>query len=720
MVRAQKWLNESCPQEIKKTLKKLDLRNLNLEGDLDLERFAYHGNLQKIYLAGNPSLGEIKNKPHGTILIYQTPQELLNLKYSDKKRVEKIELNYLDFEQPSELTIDNYPNLKEIGGRNVSNLINLTIVNCPQLEEMNISYLKNAQQLILNNLVSLGILNCSWNNLTTLDLTNCVNLQRIYCPNNHLTKIKFTNYGEKLEYLNLSNNNLNQDFYFLKNLVNLKSLNLSNNEFYGSLEFLKDMKKLEWLDISDTSINGSLKPLQQLNKLKKINIFDTDIDSGLEYLPESVGIFRCSVKKRPEAECQSIFNLFSNAGIEVEVDEYGYIESFPQKLQEYKQKIEWKKLNLSENWHKNCIPYKQLEIEKDEKGNNKVIGKGGFGKVYKAKWKSGEVALKSLNNSRKEDFLKEAAYYKLFNETFSYIIKFFGISQDPDGNYLMVMQYGRDGNLRDYLDNKYRGLDFKIKLSKLVNISEGLNSIHSKNLVHQDFHAGNILNNNVQSYIADLGLCKPVDETNQKNVYGVMPYIAPEVLRSQPYTQKADVYSFGIIAYEILSGLPPYYDTAHDIQLALAVCQGQRPQFQIKIPQLLEDLIKKCWDGDPAKRPAASELERILRSWQGEINNQSDTEFTEQLQETEEFNRTLLEEVKYPDYKKRKHSEAVYHSRLLPTKEITQILSQSQEVSSTIYLEKSSDLESCAILSVDQQAFQVQPAYGIPGSSKNN
>jgi len=73
-----------------------------------------------------------------------------------------------------------------------------------------------------------------------------------------------------------------------------------------------------------------------------------------------------------------------------------------------------------------------------------------------------------------------------------------------------------------------------------------------------------------------------------------MPYVAPEVLRSQPYTQASDIYSFGIIAYEVLSNLPPYYDVEHDIQLALAICRGQRPQFQIKIPQLLEALIKKC------------------------------------------------------------------------------------------------------------------------------
>jgi serine/threonine protein kinase len=73
-----------------------------------------------------------------------------------------------------------------------------------------------------------------------------------------------------------------------------------------------------------------------------------------------------------------------------------------------------------------------------------------------------------------------------------------------------------------------------------------------------------------------------------------MPYVAPEVLREKPYTQASDVYSFGIVAYEVLSGLPPYYDQEHDIFLGVQICKGLRPKFKIKIPQLLEDLINRC------------------------------------------------------------------------------------------------------------------------------
>src|SRR5207302_700057 len=100
----------------------------------------------------------------------------------------------------------------------------------------------------------------------------------------------------------------------------------------------------------------------------------------------------------------------------------------------------------------------------------------------------------------------------------------------------------------------------------------------------------------IQCYITDLGLSRPVNETDDGKVYGVMPYVAPEVLQRGEYTQKSDIYSFGIIATEILIGIPSYYNIPHDQFLAIKICQGLRPEFlnKFKIPPLLTDLIKRC------------------------------------------------------------------------------------------------------------------------------
>src|SRR4051812_10585973 len=145
---------------------------------------------------------------------------------------------------------------------------------------------------------------------------------------------------------------------------------------------------------------------------------------------------------------------------------------------------------------------------------------------------------------------------------------------------MMVLEYAENGSLRNYLNKNFKELKWENKIHYLCSTAFGLASIHENELVHRDLHTGNVLKNNVQTSITDVGLCKPVDyNTSEKTIYGVLPYIAPEILRGQNYTKAADVYSFGIIMYEIISGLPPYYDLSHDENLAIKICQGLRPRF---------------------------------------------------------------------------------------------------------------------------------------------
>ena len=114
------------------------------------------------------------------------------------------------------------------------------------------------------------------------------------------------------------------------------------------------------------------------------------------------------------------------------------------------------------------------------------------------------------------------------------------------------MVYMELGSLRSNLMiKKYNPLDKYDNLDYLV---WSLLSLHKCNLVHGDFHSGNLLLlDNTFTYISDLGLSKPADKPTVKSneIYGVLPYIAPEVLRGKPYTKAADIYSFGIIMWEL-------------------------------------------------------------------------------------------------------------------------------------------------------------------------
>ncbi|RGB26465.1 kinase-like domain-containing protein [Rhizophagus diaphanus] len=208
----------------------------------------------------------------------------------------------------------------------------------------------------------------------------------------------------------------------------------------------------------------------------------------------------------------------------------------------------------------------------------------------------------------------------------------------------MVLEYAKDGSLRQYLNKIFNSINWKNKLNILQNIADGLNSIHEKGLIHRDFHCGNILQEDYCTTITDLGL-RLLAKTSPKScdkfrqdftiLYGILPYVAPEVLRGGEYTQKSDIYSFGIIAYEVCTGLPPYHDIAHDNILAISICQGLRPESNYKIPQLILDIIKQCWDADPLKRPKAKELSKLLYYL---TYSRSDHEIKKQIEAADKIN----------------------------------------------------------------------------------
>ena len=106
---------------------------------------------------------------------------------------------------------------------------------------------------------------------------------------------------------------------------------------------------------------------------------------------------------------------------------------------------------------------------------------------------------------------------------------------------------------------------------------------------------------------------------------------------------------------------------AHDEFLGIKICNGLRPKFNIKVPQLIEDLAKQCVDADPLKRPTAEDLFEKFRQWWGDIYEKVDSEICKQVKEADEFN-----EKQPPTFTKSSteltyttHPQAIYTSRLL-------------------------------------------------------
>ncbi|RIB00599.1 kinase-like domain-containing protein, partial [Gigaspora rosea] len=223
----------------------------------------------------------------------------------------------------------------------------------------------------------------------------------------------------------------------------------------------------------------------------------------------------------------------------------------------------------------------------DRLNNIKKIGEGGFGSVFSATWLDGirirsreqnsTVALKTLSGSKKNpsDFLKEFENHTKCSLHGSRLM-IYGLTQNTATNgYLMVFQHADNGSLHKFLRMKFRDITWQIKFKLLNDISFDLMEIHRAGYIHADLHSGNILQDegiskSLRSYISDLGLSKKVDENNSKGgIYGVLPYVAPEVLLGQKFTKKADIYGFGVIMSEMSTGQRPFDGYQFDDKLAV-------------------------------------------------------------------------------------------------------------------------------------------------------
>ncbi|GBB99980.1 hypothetical protein RclHR1_00370021 [Rhizophagus clarus] len=261
------------------------------------------------------------------------------------------------------------------------------------------------------------------------------------------------------------------------------------------------------------------------------------------------------------------------------------------------------------------IPYNRFQ-------NIKSIGEGGFAKIYSAILLDElnsrghiKVALKKLK-SPTEAFINEMKIHNECSYANSYITQFYGITKDPEtGEFLMVLEYATDGNLREYLEINFPTLKWYKRLEILHNIIDNLECIHSKKYVHKDLHSGNILHFDYYAKITDLGLAQSSKHDSNSNVSGVLPYIAPEVLDGKPYTFASDIYSFGIIMVEISTGKSPYGSVPHDEKLALAICNGLRPRVAIGTPKCYIDLVNRCLDANPEKRPLSKDILEEIRNW---------------------------------------------------------------------------------------------------------
>ncbi|PKY50281.1 kinase-like protein, partial [Rhizophagus irregularis] len=183
-------------------------------------------------------------------------------------------------------------------------------------------------------------------------------------------------------------------------------------------------------------------------------------------------------------------------------------------------------------------------------------------------------------------------------------------------HYILVLEYANEGNLRNYLKKNFTSLKWNNKIQMALDITSGLKFLHSKEVIHRDLHSKNILVNNGKLLIADFGLSKKLAEitpNSKGNKYGMVEYIEPQCLKNIEYKKdkKSDIYSLGVLLWEISSGRPPFSKCSRGI-ISCHIKDGYREKPIENTPPKYQKLYQECWDGEPEPRPDIEKVYEIL------------------------------------------------------------------------------------------------------------
>ena len=261
------------------------------------------------------------------------------------------------------------------------------------------------------------------------------------------------------------------------------------------------------------------------------------------------------------------------------------------------------------------IEYSHLIIEKE-------IGKGGFATVYKATYNDEIVALKvidlldpSMLEAAYSDFVKESSIMSGLQH--QNIIGFRGLCMNP---LCIVTEFANNGNLYDFLhseNTKELASSMALKLKIAYDIANGMKFLHNRTppVIHADLKSPNILLYNLDTsattvaVVADFGLSKVwVPVLQGRNVDNPV-WLAPEILSGKEYSEKADVYSFGVILYEILTLNQFFGEYTFMSVMEDDIIAGKRPQDLPEDDEFgLVELVKDSWQNDPIRRPPFTEI----------------------------------------------------------------------------------------------------------------
>ena len=285
------------------------------------------------------------------------------------------------------------------------------------------------------------------------------------------------------------------------------------------------------------------------------------------------------------------------------------------------------------------IDFASIELEKE-------IGKGSFGKIFKASWNETPVAVKFLVNYEPKnrfqvddiegDDFKLKQTEKLLHtleaeaEMLSVlrhpnIVQYLGVCMDPS-SMCIVTEYCGNGSLADVIRKKTLTWDMAARM--LLDAATGMLYLHSRNILHCDLKSNNILvDSHYRTKICDFNMSKLIEESTGSSLANIQNprWLAPEICEgSDSHSKASDVYSFGIVMWEVLSGEIPWKDSK-PWEIVQLIKEGGRPTTpnfwdcvdargnEFTAFDEFVKLLTDCWDQNPYSRPSFNDIIRELK-----------------------------------------------------------------------------------------------------------
>jgi hypothetical protein len=512
-------------------------------------------------------------------------QEWFNKKFL--KDVDKIEIDCEDFEDS--LIIEDYLNL----------------------EEINISDSEKIRKLMLKNLVNLKKCIVKGCEIEQIIIENCPNVESLNVYNNLLTNLEFVKNLSYLSSLEISmNKKISSGLEYLPDCLEkfsckktelAKILEIHNNDWKKYKQHLKE----KGISEEESNRRELLSLREEKSKLdEKYNKLKGNVSDLVSLIEEKLNLLSNRISLNDPATKEIISNL--REGI-------NNITNENKKLKDDLEK------------------FKPLFDDEEPILEGTKLGRGGFGEVYKGIWKTQFAAVKKpfVNTVDEKELAKIRKELKILkNLRSSYTIQYYG-EYKKDNDIYLIMEYAEHGSLTKFItDNKDKGHNWQINYNFIKQMVKGLNYLHNEGIIHRDLKSSNVLI--TEGYIAklsDFGLAKLTNNSNPtssgKN-FGTLRWVAPEILKEEKHSFCSDIYSFGMIMWEIATKCTVPFRNVDDNLVGFHISSGRKEIIPDDVPKDVCYIIEQCWKNEPNERITLKKILEIIGTDESELQTIND------------------------------------------------------------------------------------------------